>query len=691
MTKNTLKKQIIFGLSIVMILGLLININAATCSTCFTPDSLGSSSKVSVGIGASPAHLQDVLASAGYNVNVANDQKNIQVWKSNQNVNLEVTYLSRGWSKADHTFGYYINGNTNSFVGLFTTNQVIEGTKYTISVPANTNVSFGVKGKFWYSNSLVEMYTENSKNNGMQRAVVFDLCDTYLIGFEDLSDSSYNDVVVSIKRTNSCSSIRCSSNQECGIDGLIGSNFCQGNGVYKNYNTFICSNPGTTSSSCSNSIASRLVSSCLSGQVCSSGNCIITQCSNGIDDDNDGLMDSLDSGCWNNINDASSYNPLLNNESKSTITCFSNAQCGIDGLNGNRFCEGNNVYQNYRTYSCSNAGLGTSSCSLTTSKRPIQVCSACSNGACSQIACNSNTDCNDNNVNTIDTCLNPGTTSSSCSNTGINCVNDNDCGMTGFFGTELCSNNDVFKNFRTSKCMNPGTANSYCNVSVASRFLIDCGENTCEAYGNGYCKNNNFYHSRTCNDKGCILGSCSSTFRIEETLISTCLNGCQDNVCNNPQPTIPSNPQCVADADCSADSYTNKRCSNKSVVEDFTDYSCVNSVCVQNTSVRVKEECDKRCYNGRCKGETNSNDLDGDGVIDEETETSPLVILNNDRSDKSKVFGATGDGINETALKLQSNYAIESSMSLWKLLGIGLIIFLLIVLLVILIILIGRR
>ena len=589
--------------------------------------------------------------------------------------------------------------------------------------------------------------------------------------------------------------VRCAFNSDCGTDGFTGNLFCQGNGIFQNYNSFTCSNPGTSQSSCSNSVTAMLKNSCLSGQICSNAQCITTQCSNGIDDDMDGLVDSQDAGCWDNINDPNTYNPLGNNEGKAGIACFTNAQCGREGFIGNKYCQNNSVYQDYKNFTCSNPGLGGAVCSSNTFQENIQACSkSCSNGECVHVQCSSDGDCNDNDIYTVDTCTNAGTASSSCNHTKVNCVSDNDCGINGFFGVEFCSNNDVFKNFKTSRCISPGTLQSNCQVSTTQTLLLDCGESSCDNYGVNYCKEGNVYHQRTCNDKTCGNGICSSTYRAEDALVQACTKGClngqckpdcstnydcsggkicQNNVCvqitcssnadcndnnantddkclnagtsqsfcqntivicnadldcgtsrflsqlvcsngnvfdkylmfmcHNPgtgvsfcmnhtedrlisncengcQDGYCVNGQCSSDNDCRRD-YASpaKYCVNKSVYENFHDYSCSNSKCSENTIQRLVETCSYGCRDGVCREKTRG------GVTEEEdVETTPLVLINK-VSDDSKVFGTiSSDGINETALKLGTSQIVVGNNYnyLWIIGFILLIILLLIIVLI---------
>ena len=75
-------------------------------------------------------------------------------------------------------------------------------------------------------------------------------------------------------------SIACSSNSQCGTNGLTGSPFCQSGNVYQNYITYTCNNLGTASSSCSNSTTAQLQTTCSGSQTCVSGSCTNTCTSN---------------------------------------------------------------------------------------------------------------------------------------------------------------------------------------------------------------------------------------------------------------------------------------------------------------------------------------------------------------------------------------------------------------------------
>ena len=393
--------------------------------------------------------------------------------------------------------------------------------------------------------------------------------------------------------------IRCLSNSDCGTDGYFGSLFCQGKGIYQNYNTFSCSNPGTTQSSCSNSVTALLKSSCPTSQICSNAQCITTQCSDGIDNDLDGLTDSQDPGCWDNVNDPNTYNPVLSDEGRATISCFTNAQCGRDSFTGDKYCFNNKVYQDYKSFTCTNAGKGSATCNSNTVKKLVDDCpKACSDAKCVNIECSLNSDCNDNNLYTYDECSNAGTTSSTCVHTKVNCVCDNDCGITGFFGTEFCTSNDIFKNFQTSKCISPGTKQSNCQVSVVPTFLVDCGENTCGNFGSNYCKGKDVYHQRTCNNKGCTTGACFSSFSVDEKLVSTCQNGCSNGAC---KPECTTNSDCASGKVCSNNVCVPVTCSTDSQCNDnnpATEDKCLSPGTTQSSCQHLPIHCSSNAQCG---------------------------------------------------------------------------------------------
>jgi len=425
--------------------------------------------------------------------------------------------------------------------------------------------------------------------------------------------------------------IICSTDSDCGTNDFTGALFCQSGNIYQNFLTYRCNNPGTGSSSCTSSTTSQLKQTCAGSQTCSNGNCVAKQCADGLDNDNDGLTDAQDAGCWDNIADPNTYSSSRNDESRATINCFSDAQCGQNIFTGNKYCMNSDSYQDFRTNFCINPGRGDSSCSSSTAPRLFEDCfSGCSNGNCISAACSSDAECDDGNVYSYDSCINPGTVLSICNHSIVNCVIDNDCGVSSFIGGEFCSSNDVFKNFQTSKCINPGRQTSRCEITILPTFLIDCGESSCANYGGNYCKNGSVYHSRNCYNKGCLNGGCFSTPGTEETLIQTCLKGCESGAClpecnNNSdcgsgklcQSNMCVTVRCYSNSDCGTEGYSGSNyCYGDGVYRDYTTYTCSNagtilSSCSNSIEKRSISACSEGCSSGACVEDTEcSHDSD---------------------------------------------------------------------------------
>jgi len=136
--------------------------------------------------------------------------------------------------------------------------------------------------------------------------------------------------------------IACSTNAQCGTNEWVGTNFCNLNDVWNLFRTYTCNNPGTVSSACVSSDLNQLRTSCSSGQICSGGACV-------------------------------------------GVTCSRDSDCGTDGYINESFCQGNDVAQTYREWTCNSPGTVQANCSSSDSTEVKIVCSAgetCSNGAC---------------------------------------------------------------------------------------------------------------------------------------------------------------------------------------------------------------------------------------------------------------------------------------------------------------------
>lgn len=133
------------------------------------------------------------------------------------------------------------------------------------------------------------------------------------------------------------------------------------------------------------------------------------------------------------------------------VTCNTNSDCGTNSFIGPRSCSGNNVTQNFITFTCNNAGTSQSYCSNSTSPSLITSCpDYCSDGTCQTFVCNTNSD----------------------------------CGTNGPFGSLFCIGSNVSQLFRTFTCNNPGTILSSCSSANSTNTIqtctYSCSDGTCQ-------------------------------------------------------------------------------------------------------------------------------------------------------------------------------------------------------------------
>ena len=511
------------------------------------------------------------------------------------------------------------------------------------------------------------------------------------------------------------SKITCLSNNDCGTTGFFGNEFCQSNDVFKFYRESTCKNAGTTSSSCAvletpqfltecgsgacgnyglnycksnNVYHSRLCNNkgcsagacytnyttdeavvqtcnygcangvclpecsdnnqCLSNQICSNYNCVNITCKSDLDCD-DSKANTVDK-CNNPGTTSSSC-------SHDSVRCNRDSDCGTNGYLNGLFCQNNNVFQNFVTYTCANPGTGSSTCTNSTNPQLKLNCAgkSCSNGQCLDIVCSSNSDCNDNNSSTIDVCTNPGTSSSSCSHNPVICNSNADCNDNNSSTIDVCTN--------------PGTTSSSCSHSA---FICssdaNCGTNG--YLGQLFCKNNGVfdkYMTYTCANPGTVNSVCSNS--TEEKSIKTCELGCSNGQCLT---------ACTLDSDCHAD-YTEKICANKNVYRDSHDFSCSQGKCVDDTNSELVTKCKYSCDNGECKNEEDSN---GGFPIEEDNPETVLIS----GGDSSVYLGSMSNytTINKTTQKINVTAAKTTGTNyFWLLLLIALIIIMIIIILVI--------
>ena len=409
--------------------------------------------------------------------------------------------------------------------------------------------------------------------------------------------------------------ITCSTNAQCGTSGLTGSPFCQGNAVYQAYKTYTCNNPGTASSSCSNSTNNQLQINCTGNQTCTSGQCV-----------------------------------------NQNIACSSNSDCGTSGFINGLFCQNGNVYQAYKTYTCSNPGTPSSKCTNADDNRLQTTCTTnqtCSNGQCNNlsIACSSNSDCGANTYTDLPfcqgnsiwqnyltyTCSNPGTPSSSCSHNTAS-QQKNSCSA-----NQTCSNGNCVNNLNDLSVTCSTTPNPS-QVSQQVSFISSAvgGDGTYTYAWTGDCTGSSSYichntfsevgtktatvsvtsagksTSATCSVN--VAQSCSSNASqrcvgntiywfdscgVQGGLVRACVGNqvCSDGNCVNQ--TI----RCSSDSDCGINAYSDSPyCgTNNSIWQNFKTFTCKNpgtasSSCVNSTASQLKNTCttNQTCSGGSC-------------------------------------------------------------------------------------------
>jgi len=299
-----------------------------------------------------------------------------------------------------------------------------------------------------------------------------------------------------------------------------------------------CANPGTTNSTCSNVSV-----------VCFNN----TECN----DNNSQTVDTC-------VNAATAQSYCTN--VKPLIACSTAAQCGVNGYLSTPSCSGSYVKDMYRTYSCVSPGTTSSRCSFTDVLKTKQTCLStqiCSNGACVVPTCKTNTQCNDNNVLTIDVCVNPNTINSNCTHTSIACTTSTQCGVNAWLGQNTCNGNNIGDFYRTFSCVSPGTVASYCKSTDVLKTKSYC------SYGT------------LCSSGTCVKPTCSSNTACNDNNSYTadvCVNpGKLTSVCTNTQ------IRCLTNVDCGdGDPFTQDVCKNPKLVTSYCAYTKI--ACTDNSS-----------------------------------------------------------------------------------------------------------
>ena len=444
--------------------------------------------------------------------------------------------------------------------------------------------------------------------------------------------------------------IECHANIDCGIDSQTG-DYCSEDGdvVYDTV-TYICNNPGQVNSYCTSEEGTETEEIC--DELCVNGSCAGIECYEDVDcginsdssefciaDDEVGVTrttftcnnpGTIDAFCSQDEEDVvvEACEDTCSEGACVDIECYEDVDCGVNS-ESDSFCVDDNVSVTETTYTCNNPGSADSYCSSEEEDVIVEQCNdICLNGACEEIECYTDPDCDDSDPRTYDQCANPGTIASFCRNDEVNCLSDLDCGFTGFTGSEFCTTNDIYKQYQNSTCLNPGTLESYCNIisspvkiqecddsdgttvdscrqideEVFCRHDIincsedsDCGE---DSVSGEFCADDDVSVTETtytCNNPGTIDAFCSS--EEEDIVIEQCQDICINGECGE--------VECYEDVDCGIDSDSSEFCIEDDVTVTRTTFTCNNpgsadSYCSEDEEDVIIEACEDICSEGAC-------------------------------------------------------------------------------------------
>ena len=413
----------------------------------------------------------------------------------------------------------------------------------------------------------------------------------------------------------------CYINSDCGTSTWTGNPYCQNSNVFQNYRTYACENPGTPFASCVQLNQGKIKQSCgndidgdwityckdsnvwesktISEKGCLDGFCftnteksdkMVRSCTDCSDGECVGESESITYTINDYIPNNPEPDPVIEPNPVSEHTCGSDSDCGNDQWVRDSYCQNDNIYRDYRTYTCNNPGTDGAYCTYSDKSNFVEECEDdCENGACATLL-------------TI---------------AAYTCDQDSDCGTDGWLGSEYCTseggdNTDIADTWRDYTCHYPGTPSAYCTNSDEEKIKEDCGDSSCDSWGNPYCYDNDVWHSRQCNSRGCEGGPvCYDGQYTDDEKVQECgTEGCTGGQCNTG--TI----ECYDNSDCSADAWVGSPyCQSGDVWQAWRDWSCqnpgtTNSDCVYTDSQKKKEDCSNGCTSGQCNAgniECNTN------------------------------------------------------------------------------------
>jgi hypothetical protein len=343
----------------------------------------------------------------------------------------------------------------------------------------------------------------------------------------------------------------CYVNEACGEDGFA-EPYCDGNQSIKEFMQWECKNPGIPTAECVQNKIFTIKEDC--DDVCYDGLCVSFECKSDVD-------------------------------------------CGESRFLNNLSCNGNEVWDIYRNYTCDNPSTINASCSYSDEYQSREVC----DDVCEEAECRD-----------------------------VECWEDLDCGTDEYIGGLYCSaDKDVVQIYRTYECLNKGTGAADCTSSeeeiVKKSCRFGCFQGECEGvtcYLNSECGEDEWVRDKYCQDgdiwqdyliyrcreKGTDYSHCDS---YEEGRIRRgCDNGCSNGVC------LSADFACSTNTDCGKDGLIGSLyCSSGDVWQRHRTWTCHNAgthdaYCSYDDDKELIEDCAEECVNGKCVADVCNIDSD---------------------------------------------------------------------------------
>ncbi|MDD5191951.1 MAG: DUF4215 domain-containing protein [Candidatus Nanoarchaeia archaeon] len=234
------------------------------------------------------------------------------------------------------------------------------------------------------------------------------------------------------------------------------------------------------------------------------------------------------------------------------------------------------------------------------------------------------------------------------------CCADGDC-PNDSYSDNYCINNNVYRNLTDYFCKDGN-----CMFNITSQLFENCGNDSCDNFGNQYCKGIDVYKNQTCYDRGCELGGCFNNSFVNETFVKNCGNeSYSDNYCKE-EDVVRNHliPGC-SDGECFFENITEniQECGedgcddwgeyfcdgkNKTRLRTCYDKGCSSGSCFNSSHAEKEFQiCGYACINGSC-----IEPYCGDGIVNQISEQCDDGNLNNfDECRNNCILPKCGDNI----------------------------------------------